>query len=240
MRITVRIAQAEGKWWPNFPRIDAAACFPKVDGVECFDEGIFRRQAASQPAIQIAGGEEGTPLAFAAILIDAVDAWLDDEKTEDTGPKITRIKKAMQRRLAKGRTSAVRVDITGFVDVINGKTVRRLKIRIRWDMMDAIGENFAEGFAMILADFCRTFSQRYEAKGDPPFVFTPETEGLLAKLHAITVERTDREKLAELNAGRFTCPYYHTGFCAPCQFKCPHYNHGRCVELFELPKRRRS
>ncbi len=80
---------------------------------------------------------------------------------------------------------------------------------------------------MILADFCRCYSNKYVNRGEPPLVFTENTKKLISDLHELTVEADRRDA----NRNRTNCERHKGGFCAPSKFDCPHYKNGRCVEI---------
>lgn len=232
MRISSRITSVGKNWWPQFPRIDLAACFPKVNGVEQFDESEFRRQVRTCPQIQMSSDDHGAPCAFAAILIASVNDWLDATDTSDETTSKPKIQRQLMRRLERGKSSYVRIDITGVAVPHKSRRVRSTRIRVTTKSNNVVQScRFERDFAMIIADFCRGYSRRYVERGDPPLVFAPETETLLAELHERTEAEYRREAVRRANDCRLLCASHRNGFCSPCKPYCPHFRAGSCVAL---------
>lgn len=237
MRISVRVAANQNYWFPRFPKVDLDACFPKTDGDERFDEAEFRRQVAKYPFVNIGSNDTGSPLAFAAILIASVNDWLDDND-KDGDPKLKPISERLNRRIERGTTSFVRIDITGVAVEHGGVLVRGVKVRITTDDRNTVERRpFERDFAMVIADFCRCYSERYVSRGDPALVLAPETEAFIRELHGITDDIKRRDEIRDSNGRRFSCPHYFRGFCTsdndgnPPDFACRHYACGHCVEV---------
>lgn len=237
MRITTKIVSSGECWHPYFPRINLAACYPKCeDGSTAFDEDEFRRQIRDQAAVQMSDRDYGTVCAFAAILIESLNDWLDDNDTFDGEDKAKEKKliARFDRKLVKGVVTYCRTDITAATVQHQGRILRVPKIKITFTDMEVVEKHhYEEDWAMIVADFCNVYSKKYVAAGDPPLVFTPETQKIIADLHDLTEADRRRKEIIMKNKGRFACPNYKCGFCSPPNFKCEHQCNGKCVEIKE-------
>lgn len=115
------------------------------------------------------------------------------------------------------------------------RAIRRVcstRIRVITKSNDVVQScRFERDFAMIIADFCRGYSRRYVERGDPPLVFAPETETLLAELHERTEAEYRREAVRRANDCRLLCASHRNGFCSPFKPSCPHFRTGSCVAL---------
>ena len=240
MRISIRIASNQDCWHPRFPTVDLAKCYPKdASGKTRFDESEFVRQISAFDYVMLSDKDSGTPMAFAAILIASVNEWLEDNgKDVDADPNVAKISSRLNRNLKRGSYSFVRLDITGVRVVWKGKTVRGTKVRITTNDNDVFERNpFEHDFAMILADFCRCYSNLYVSRGEPALVFSPETQALIKELHDLTVEKNEADRIRKSNESRFTCKNHRCGYCTsdaegnPPDFNCEHYRNGKCVEV---------
>jgi len=245
MRISVRVVSNQDCWYPRFPKIDLDSCYPQThDENERFHEDDFRRQVRDCPFVTIASDDEGAPLAFGAILIASVNDWLNDQDKDVKGdPKKDKIRERLNRKLERGTFSFVRIDITGVRVEWNKKTVRGVKVRITTDDRDVVQRRaFEREFAMVVADFCRCYSNLYVSRGDPALVFAPETQQLIDDLHNLTVEIEEKERVRKSNEERFICPHYRNGYCTsdadgnPPRFDCEHYCKGQCIEIERTSK----
>lgn len=240
MRISIRIASNHDCWHPRFPTIDLGKCYPKGDdGKSHFYEAEFRRQMSAFDYVMISDKDYGTPLAFAAILIASVNEWMDDVGKEAAGdPKSEKIRSRLNRNLKRGSYSFVRLDITGTNVYWKGTIIRGAKVRITTNDNNVFERcPFEHDFAMILADFCRCYSNQYVERGEPALVFEPETKKLIRELHELTVEKNEEERIRKSNESRFTCKHHRCGYCTcdadgnPPDFNCEHNCNGRCVEI---------
>jgi len=232
MRITARISSSGDYWHPQWPRIDIRGAYPVVDGRETFDEPAFRRMIRDCRNVQFGSDDWGAPVAFAALLIQTVNDWMDDnERGKDD--KSRRIDSRLNRRLDCCSVSFCRIDLTAVRHVLaDGAIVRTPKVRIVTDDGGVVQkEHYERDFAMLLADVCREYSKKFVARGDAPVVFASETERLLDELH----ERTVADDVRKANENRLLCDRYRNGQCSPCKFDCPHYESGRCVAVSALP-----
>lgn len=197
MRISIRIASNQDCWHPRFPTVDLAKCYPKdASGNTHFNESEFIRQISAFDYVMLSDKDSGTPMAFAAVLIASVNEWLEDNgKDVDADPNVAKISSRLNRNLKRGSYSFVRLDITGVRVVWKGKTVRGAKVRITTNDNDVFERHpFEHDFAMILADFCRCYSNLYVSRGEPAIVFAPETQALLNDLHELTTEKNEADR----------------------------------------------
>jgi len=230
MRITTKITSWGKSWFPSFPKIDLDSCYPKDEnGEDVFDEANFRQQVRVNPLIQMASNDCGAPCAFGAILIQSVNDWLNDNNEEETDEHSKKIRARINRRIENGNYSYCRIDITGVIIEWQKKLVRGVKVNIITKQNDAFESHLYEhDFAMIVADFCRCYSNKYVNRGDPPLVFTESTQKFIDDLRELTEEG---ERLED-NRNRVNCPNYHCGQCSPCKFDCKHYaDGGKFVEI---------
>ena len=58
-------------------------------------------------------------------------------------------------------------------------------------------ERFDRDCALILADFCRAYSRKFEERGDPPLLFASETQALLEDLRARTKDEGGEKQLSK-------------------------------------------
>lgn len=192
MRITFRITSAGDCWSFGVPKIDLARCYPKnADGAEQFDEAAFRAQVRDCRTVQIGSDDRGPVCAFAALLLASVGEWLDDNDRNDGHDEIvSRAARSIRRRVRRGASATVRVDLSNTTVWHNGRALQTVRVRIRHDDRGVVAaERFDLDCALVLADFCRSYSRRFVERGDPPLIFAPETESLLAELHARTEKR---------------------------------------------------
>ena len=240
MRISIRIVSNHDCWHPRFPTVDLAKCFRKdASGKPHFYESEFIRQISAFDYVMLSDKDSGTPMAFAAILIASVNDWLEDSGKEvDADPKVAKISSRLKRNLKRGSYSFVRLDITGVRVFWKGKTVRGAKVRITTNDNDVFESHpFEHDFAMILADFCRCYSNLYVSRGEPALVFSPETQALIKELHDLTVEKDEADRIRKSNESRFTCKNHRCGYCTsdaegnPPDFNCEYYRNGKCVEV---------
>ncbi len=69
------------------------------------------------------------------------------------------------------------------------------------------------------------------SRGDPPLVFTEETQKLLAELHERKERDEEEKRVKEANIMRHKCERLVNGYCSPCKFDCPHYRAGKCEDI---------
>ena len=236
MKISIFVASSGDCWAPKVPKVDLARCYPKgADGREAFDEAAFRAQVKDCRAVQIASDDRGAVCAFAALLLSSVDAWMDDnDRNDGTDAAVSRASRAIVRRVRRGAVASVRLDLANAAVLHRGRAFRTVRVRIRHtDNGTVAAERFDRDFALVVADFCQSYSRKFVERGDPPLVFHPDTEALLAELRARTERNRRREEVRAANLARFRCERHLNGFCSPCRFDCPHYARGKCVEIAE-------
>ena len=225
MRITLRITSAGNCWSFSVPKIDLVRCYPKdADGAEQFDEPAFRAQVRDCRTVQIGSDDRGPVCAFAALLLATVGEWLDDNDRNDGHDEtVSRAARSIRRRVRRGASASVRVDLSNTTVWHKGRQMRTVSVRIRHDDFGVVAaERFDRDCALVLADFCATYSRKFVECGDPPLRFDPLTLMLVEELR----RRRAREDAAE--AAR-TCERNAVGFCSPIKPECPHYLNGKCI-----------
>ena len=195
MRITLRITSAGDCWSFGVPKIDLARCYPKnADGAEQFDESAFRAQVRDCRTVQIGSDDCGPVCAFGALLLASVGEWLDDNDRNDGHDEtVSRAARSIRRRVRRGASATVRVDLSNTTVWHKGRALQTVRVRIRHDDRGVVAERFERDCALVLADFCGSYSRRFAERGDPPLVFAAETQRLLDELHA----RAERRESAE-------------------------------------------
>lgn len=234
MKIMFHIASSGDCWAPKVPKIDIVRCYPKgADGKEAFDEAAFRAQVKDCRAVQLASDDRGAVCAFAAILLSSLDAWVEDcDRNDGSNAAVSRAARTIRHRVHRGAVASVRLDLSNAAVLHKGRTFRTVRVRIRHtDNGTVAAERFDRDFALALADFCQCYSRRYVERGDPPLVFHPDAEALLAELRARTERSRRRDEVRAANLARFKCERHLNGFCSPCKFDCPHYARGKCVDI---------
>lgn len=227
MRISLTVTSSGDCWSVGLPKVRLADCFPSSgDGkAERFDEAAFRRAVAKSRAVQFASDDRGCVCAFAALLIASLGEWMDDNDRngDDATADVRRAVRSIASRFKRGVSANVRIDLSAVVYTPPGglRSFRTVKVRIRHDDMGfPAAVRFDRDCALVVADFCQCYSRKFVERGDPPLVFTPETEDLLAELHVRTA-----------NADRRTCERNLGGYCSPPKFDCPHYRDGKCADI---------
>ena len=232
MRLTFHVTTSGDCWTVDVPRVTLADCYPKDEqGVEQFDESAFRRQVAGSPRVMIASDDRGPVCAFAAMLLASIGAWLDDNDKFDGSREMQRVNATFQSRVRRERFAAVRVDLANARVEWKGRTLNTVRVRVRHAELANVGSPFEVDAAMMVADFCNEYSRRFVERGDPPLVFSPETEALLAALHERTECEREAERVKNANINRHKCERLVNGYCAPCKFDCPHFKAGKCEDI---------
>ncbi len=225
MRITIPVAISGECWAPTVPEINLAVCFPtNAQGEEEFDASAFRSEIRNCERIQIASDDSDSVLAFAAMLLSAVNDWVKANDRNDGSRKMCRVSTRLAKHNENGRVNPVRITLTNAITPFNGRTFMTVRVKITHDAKSAIGYPFERDFALFLADMCKGFSRRFEEHDSPPLVFTPETQALIEETH----ERTLISKTEQSNEWRLLCSHHRNGYCAPLCTDCPHYHNGRC------------
>lgn len=225
MRITLRITSAGDCWSFGVPKIDLARCYPKnADGAEQFDEAAFRAQVRDCRTVQIGSDDRGPVCAFGALLLASVGEWLDDNDRNAGGDKAKAARRIAVRE-RRGVSASVRVDLRNARVSHKGRDVRTVCVRIRNDDFGVVAaERFDWDCALIVADFCATYSRKFVERGDPPLCFEPRTLLLVEELRRRRAREEAQERVEK-------CERRINGFCSPAKFDCPHYKDGRCVSL---------
>lgn len=227
MRITLRITSAGDCWSFGVPSVVLTECYPKDErGEERFDEAAFRAQVKDCKAVQFGSDDRGPVCAFAALLLASVSEWLDDNDRNAGGDK-AKAARRIAARYRRGASAVVRIDLRNVAVRHKGRTFATVRVCIRHDDNGVVAaERFDLDCALVIADFCATYSRKFVERGDPPLVFAAETEDLFAELR----RRRAREEAADANARRLSCARDAGGYCSPPKFDCPHYKDGRCVD----------
>ena len=192
----IRVTSSGDCWAPEVPRIDLAACFPRTaDGEERFDEAAFRAQVKDCRAVQFASDDRGPVCAFAALLLASFGEWMaDNDRNDGSSSAVSRAARTIRQRVRRGASASVRVDLANTAAGWKGRRFRTVRVRIRPDDRGVVAaERFDLDCALVLADFCGSYSRRFTERGDPPLVFAAETQRLLDELHA----RAERRESAE-------------------------------------------
>ena len=232
MRITLRITSAGDCWSFGVPKIDLARCYPKnADGAEQFDEAAFRAQVRDCRTVQIGSDDRRPVCAFGALLLASVGEWLDDNDRNAGGDKAKAARRIAARE-RRGASASVQIDLRNTRVSHKGRDVRTVCVRIRYrDNGVVAAERFDRDCALIVADFCATYSRKFVERGDPPLFFEQQTLGLLEELHARRIREDEAERIEISNQRSLSCERQRGGFCSPAKFDCPHYKDGRCVSL---------
>ena len=195
MKITISVTSSGDCWAPNVPRVDLAACFPRDrSGAERFDEPTFRAQVKDCRAVLFSSEDRGPVCAFAALLLASFAEWLDDNDRNDGHDEVvSRAARSIRRRVRRGASATVRVDLSNTTVWHKGRAMQTVRVRIRHDDRGVVAERFERDCALVLADFCGSYSRRFTERGDPPLVFAAETQRLLDELHG----RAERRESAE-------------------------------------------
>ncbi len=194
MRITLTVTSA-GDCWAigGLPRIDLKKCYPVGAHGERFDENAFRSAVRNHHNIQFSDGDRGVVCAFATLLLSSISDWYADmDKNDGTDADVTRAAKRLSRRAKGGKCGRVRIDLKPirYQRTSVSQPVRTVEVRIVHDDFGIpSAERFDRDCAMMVADFCRGYSQKFTERGEAPLVFASETAALLAALH----ERTEQE-----------------------------------------------
>ena len=232
MRLTFHVTTSGDCWSVDVPRVTLADCYPKDEqGRETFDESAFRRQVANSRNIMISSDDRGPVCAFAAMLLASLGEWMNDADKFDGSDRMKRVAASMSRRVKREKFAAVRVDLSNALTAHKGGTFRTVRVRIRHDGLDSVGTPFELDCAMMVADFCRCYSRMFVERGDPPLIFSPETDALLAALHDRTEREREAERVKTANIMRHKCERLVNGFCSPCKFDCQHFKAGKCVDV---------
>lgn len=196
MKVMIRVTSSGDCWAPEVPRVDLARCYPQdAQGRETFDEAAFRAQVKDCRAVQFASDDRGPVCAFAALLLASFGEWMaDNDRNDGSSSAVSRAARTIRQRVRRGASASVRVDLTNAAAGWKGRRFRTVRVRIRPDDRGVVAaERFDLDCALVLADFCRSYSRRFVERGDPPLIFAPETEALLAELHARTEKREGKE-----------------------------------------------
>lgn len=191
MKVMIRVTTSGDCWAPEVPHVDLAACFPHgPDGEERFDEAAFRAQVKDCRAVQFASDDRGPVCAFAALLLASFGEWMaDNDRNDGSSSAVSRAARTIRQRVRRGASASVRVDLANAAAGWKGRRFRTVRVRIRPDDRGVVAaERFDLDCALVLADFCRSYSRRFVERGDPPLIFAPETESLLAELKSRTKE----------------------------------------------------
>lgn len=225
MRITLKITSAGDCWSFGVPSVDLAACYIKsTNGDENFNETEFRNEIRGCRAVQLNSEDRGPVCAFAALLFASVNEWLDDNDKNANGEK-EKAAKRIAARYRRGASATVRIDLRNSTVCHKGRAMRTVRVCIRYtDNGIVASERFDRDCARLIADFCASYSKKFVERGDPPLLFSPETENLIEELHACRVR--EREEIC-----RLSCERHAGGYCSPAKFDCPHYKKGRCISL---------
>lgn len=232
MRITLKITSAGDCWSFNVPRIDLAKCYPKdADGAEQFDEAEFRRQVKDHKAVQFSSEDRGPVCAFAAMLLSSLGEWLGENSMGESAER-DRAVKSISRRSRRGAFMFVRVDLKNEIVEHEGNMKRTVAVDIRYSDNGVVAsDRYDHECALLVAEFCSTFSKRFVENGDPPLVMkkTIAMSDLILELKA---RRRERE-IEEANKSRLWCERHKLGFCSPIKPSCPHYCKGKCIDMKE-------
>lgn len=239
MRITIPVISAGNRWTARVPRVDVTRCYPNgADGKPEFDEAEFRRQVRCNPRVQIGSEDAGhSAVAFGAILLSSLCDWMDDNsKDGDSLPRYRETMSRIDRRIERGNVTYCRIDVRPCRQQFKGREIVGVRVEITTDGKGVVqSAPFEREFAMMVCDFCETYSARYAERNDPPLVFGPSAMEIAKELHERTVEDERERKLKELNANRWKCERRTaTGYCSPCKFDCPCFCGGMCVEAKEV------
>ena len=240
MRLTFTVTSA-GRCYSigGLPRVRVAECYPdRRDGRgEQFDEAAFRAAVKDCRSVQFAADDRGCVCAFAALLCASLGDWMEDMDRDDgTDADVTRAARSIKARAKRGVSARVRVDLTAAtVETKPGRLFRTVRVRIRHDDLGVpSADRFDLDCALIVADFCLSYSRRFVERGGPPLVFAPETEALLIELRRRTEAGERRRKVKEANIARHRCERLTGGeYCSPCRFDCPHFHGGKCRDITE-------
>ena len=199
MKITVRVTSSGDCWAPEVPRIDLAACFPNGPGGERFDEASFRAQVKDCRAVLLGSDDRGAVCAFAALRLASFGEWMaDNDRNDGTSASVSRAARTIRRRVRRGASASVRVDLANAVVCWRGRRFQTVRVRIRPDDRGVVSaERFDRDCALILADFCRAYSRKFEERGDPPLLFASETQALLEDLRARTKDEGGEKQLSK-------------------------------------------
>ena len=191
----IRVTSSGDCWAPEVPRVDLARCYPQdAQGRETFDEAAFRAQVKDCRAVQFASDDRGPVCAFAALLIASFGEWMaDNDRNDGSSSAVSRAARTIRQRVRRGASASVRVDLANAAAGWKGRRFRTVRVRIRHDDRGVVAERFERDCALVLADFCGSYSRRFTERGDPPLVFAAETQRLLDELHA----RAERRESAE-------------------------------------------
>lgn len=235
MRITIPIVSAGNRWTAKLPRVDLDACYPIAeDGRPSFCEESLRRQLRDCPHVQFSSGDFGTSaVAFAAVLLSSIGDWMDDNtKDAETLPRVKTTLRRFDSRIGRGQQTYCRIDIRRCRQRFRDSEIYGIKVEIDTNDRGVVQTAaFEREFAMMVMDFCETYSKRYSERGDPPLVFGPSALQIANELHERTVE-DERERMIErLNVDRWKCERRTaSGHCSPCKFDCPCFSAGLCVD----------
>ena len=177
MRITIPIYSWSDCWFPKIPNIDLEACFP--DGKN-LDEVEFRKQVKDNNRILMSSDDNYSTCAFTAILFDSVKDLIDDTKIDNSKEKYAPVLKRISKRVEDSKSSFVRIDIT--TSRVGTNTVLKVNITYKnnWGVIQT--DRYDKQFALMLADFCKCYDEKYVKEGYPPMVFTDNVKELFKEL----------------------------------------------------------
>lgn len=232
MRVTLKIASAGSHWSFSLPKVDLARCYPKdEDGEERFDEAEFRRQVKDHKAVQFSSEDRGPVCAFAAMLLSSLGEWLG-ENGMDKSVERDKAVKSISRRSRRDAFMFVRVDLRNGIVEHEGKLKRTVAVDIQYSDNGVVAsDRYDHKCALLVAEFCSTFSKRFVENGDPPLVMkkTIAMNDLISELRACKRKR----ETEEANKSRLWCERHKLGFCSPIKPACPHYCKGKCIDIKE-------
>ena len=178
MRITIPVYSWKTCWYPAIPIIDLKACFP--DGNK-LDEVQFRKQIKGNNRILMSSDDNYSTMAFSVILLQSVRDMIHDTKIDESKEKYAPILERISKRVADSKSSFVRIDITTR-RVVND-TVLKINIEYSNDKWGVIQtDRYEKQFALILADFCKCYNEKYIKEGYRPMIFTDNVKELIKEL----------------------------------------------------------
>lgn len=232
MRISAKIVSSGGSWRPIFPPLkNLELAFPKVGGKETYDAATGLAMLKHE---RITHSESDNKLVqcVAVILIDAVNRWMDEY--EISGEQTQKMAPRFDRKIAQGKVSYCRVDLTSATIAYNGEIRPSVRIRISTDDNGVVeSKRFERLFAWVIADIATELSKRFQKQGDMPLVLGEDIETLRREMSEFIAAEDRKEEIRKRNGERMFCSRYCHGACSPCKFDCPNFANGKCVEITE-------
>lgn len=195
MRITIRVTSAGECWKPDVPAIDCDRILPDgKDGRRTFDRSEFARQFRDCREVQTSSDERADVIAFGCDLLRSLNEW-HDESVAPSEREERSVAPRLKGRDRRGMFGYVRIDL--YAATKDGTPCVRARVRHdEGNVVNGANGGHVKECAFLVAEFLRVYRDLFAERGDPPLLFSEETQGLVDENH----ERTMAAKLEELKS----------------------------------------